>query len=92
VTETDNRSTLHLEVGQQFLLDLGSSVEWAVTVADPEIVERLAGVLLVEGSQGLYSAQTRGTTVLSAVGSPPCAPGGACPVFRLGFRITITVG
>jgi len=78
-------------VGQQFLLDLGSSVDWAVTLADQRIVERVVGVLVVQGAQGIYAARAPGTTVLTAVGSPPCASGGACPLFRLGFRLTIVV-
>jgi len=91
VTTAANGTTLHLAVGQQFLLDLGSSVDWAVTLADESIVEREVGVLVVQGAQGIYAARAPGTTVLTAVGSPACASGGACPLFRLGFRLTIVV-
>jgi hypothetical protein len=90
VTIADNATTLHLAVGQQFLLDLGSSLDWAVTVADPGIVQRVAGVRVSQGAQGLYVARAAGTTVLSAVGSPHCTSG-VCPLFRLGFSVTITV-
>ncbi len=91
VTTADNRTTMHLVVGQEFLLDLGSNMDWTVTVADQRIVDRVIGSLVVQGAQGLYAARAPGTTVLSAVGSPPCASGGACPLFRLGFRLTIVV-
>lgn len=91
VTVADNGTTLHLAIGQQFLLDLGSSVDWTVTVADPRIVGHVIGVPVIQGAQGPYVAEAPGTTLLSAVGSPPC-PSGACPLFRLGFRLTITVG
>jgi uncharacterized protein YkwD len=38
VNTADNGTTLHLALGQRFLLDLGSAAEWTVTVADPRIV------------------------------------------------------
>jgi hypothetical protein len=91
VTTADNGTSLHLAIGQEFLLNLGSAADWAVTVADQRIVQRIGGVLVVLGAQGIYEAQTAGTTSLSAVGSPPCLTG-VCPLYRLGFRITITVG
>jgi hypothetical protein len=90
VTSADNGTILHLAVGQQFLLDLGASVDWAVTVADQNVVGRVPGVLVIRGAQGIYVARTTGTTLLSAVGSPHCTSG-ACPLFRIGFRLTITV-
>ena len=91
MTLADDGTTLNLVVGQQFLLDLGSSMDWAVTVADQNVVGRVPGVLVIRGAQGIYVARTTGTTLLSAVGSPHCTSG-VCPLFRLGFRLTITVG
>ncbi len=91
VTAADNGTTLHLAVGQRFLLDLGSAVDWAVTVADQHVVGRVIGVLVIRGAQGIYVARAAGTTLLSAIGSPPCPSGGACPLFRIGFRLTIAV-
>jgi len=43
---------LHLAVGQQFLVDLGSTVDWTVTIADQGIVRRVPGVLVIRGAQG----------------------------------------
>jgi hypothetical protein len=91
VTQADNGTTLHLVVGQQFLLDLGSSVDWAVTVADQGVVARVPGVLVIVGAQGIYAARATGTTTLSAIGSPHCTSG-ACPQYRIAFHLTITVG
>jgi hypothetical protein len=90
VTQADDGTVLHLAIGQQFLLDLGSSVEWTATVADPNVVARVLGVLVIEGAQGVYVARATGTTVLNAVGSPHCTSG-MCPQYRIGFGITITV-
>ena len=90
VTAADDGTVLHLAVGQQFLLNLGPAMDWTVTVADQQIVQRVIGVLVIRGAQGIYEARTAGTTSLSAVGSPPCTSG-ICPLYRLGFRVTITV-
>jgi hypothetical protein len=90
VTQADNGTTLHLAVGQQFLLDLGSSEDWAVTVANQDVVSRVIGVLVVKGAQGIYAARASGTTVLSAIGSPHCTSG-VCPLFRIAFTVTISV-
>jgi hypothetical protein len=90
VTQVDDGTVLNLAVGQQFLLDLGASMSWAVTVADQNVVGRVPGILVIQGAQGVYVARTAGTTVLNAVGSPHCTAG-ACPLFRLAFSITIKV-
>lgn len=90
VTQADNGTTLHLAVGQQFLLDLGSSVDWAVTVADEHIVGRVPGVLVIEGAQGIYQGLLCGTTLLNVVGSPHCTSG-ICPLYRIAFHLTVTV-
>ena len=90
MTQADNGTTLHLAVGQQFLLDLGSSEDWTVSVANQDVVSRVPGVLVVKGAQGIYAARATGTTVLSAIGSPHCTTG-VCPLFRIAFTITITV-
>ena len=91
VTERDNGTTLHLVVGQRFILDLGQRVEWAVNATVPQVVQPVAGSPQIAGAQGLYVARTAGTTVLNAIGSPPCASGSVCPMFRLGFSLTIVV-
>jgi hypothetical protein len=88
VTQADDGTILHLAVGQQFLLDLGASMSWAVTVADQSVVGRVPGILVIQGAQGVYVARTAGTTLLNAVGSPHCTAG-ACPLFRIAFTITI---
>ncbi len=91
VTLADNGSTLHLAVGQRFLLDLGDSAVWTVTVADPHVVAQVAGIAVPPGAQGVFAALAHGSTTLSAIGSPPCASG-ICPLFRIAFRVTIEVG
>ncbi len=91
VALAQNGSTLHLAVGQRFLLDLGSSAVWAVTIADPHVLAQVSGVALPPGAQGVFVALARGATTLSAIGSPPCASG-ICPLYRIAFRVTLDVG
>ncbi|MGC8634143.1 MAG: hypothetical protein ACP5VP_05705 [Candidatus Limnocylindrales bacterium] len=91
VTLSDNGTTLHLALGQRFLLGLGGSAVWAVTIADPHVVAQVPGIAVPPGAQGVFAGLASGTTTLSAIGSPPCASG-ICPLFRIAFRITITVG
>jgi hypothetical protein len=90
VTIANDGTTLHLVVGQQFTLDLGNGVDWMVKVADEQVVQHVTGVPLPAGAQGVYEARKPGATVLSAVGIPHCTSG-ACPLFRLGFSVAITV-
>lgn len=90
MTIADDGTTLHLAVGQRFLLDLGSGADWKVIVSDEQVARPVTSVALPAGAQGFYEAQTPGTTVLSAGGVPQCTSG-VCPHFRLGFSVTITV-
>ena len=92
VTSADNGTTLRLTVGQRFLLDLGSSVGWVVTVSDEQVVGRVMDIPVPAGAEGVYEARSTGSTLLSATGSPPCPSGSVCPMFRVGFRLTIVVG
>ncbi|HEX7473421.1 MAG TPA: hypothetical protein VF323_10085 [Candidatus Limnocylindrales bacterium] len=91
MTQADDGTVLHLAVGQQFLLDLGASMSWAVTVADQNVVGLVPGIVVIQGAQGVYVARTAGTTLLNAVGSLHCTSG-ACPMFRIAFSVTIKVG
>lgn len=72
ITLNDSGQTLQLQVGQRFLLDLGTGYDWTVTVADTAIVSRVVNVLVVEGAQGIYEAKQPGRTILTATGDPPC--------------------
>ena len=90
VTIANDGTTLNLAVGQRFTLNLGNGVDWTVKVADEQVVQHVTGVPLPAGAQGVYEARTPGSTVLSAVGIPHCTSG-VCPLFRLGFSVTITV-
>ncbi len=90
VTMADNGKTVTLHVGQGFLLALGDQ-QWSVTVADQAVVARVPNVMVVRGAQGLYRALKAGTTTLQAAGRPNCSPGQACPMYIIGFHVTLQV-
>jgi hypothetical protein len=92
VTLADDGKTLPLRPGQRFLLKLGEGYTWHVAIADPAIVSRVMGVIVIRGAQGLFEAHQPGATELTASGEPQCRqsqPPCALPS-RL-FRLQITV-
>ena len=91
VTNDSMNTTLHLKVGDSFLVNLGDSVNWGVTFNPANIVSLRKGVLVIRGAQGLYNAVAAGTTQLTATGSPVCDPGTACPMYARYFTMTIVV-
>ncbi len=64
-----NGRTLGLHVGDRFVLKLGEDFNWTPTVADQSVVQRVPGVLVVRGAQGIYEAERLGETDLTAVGT-----------------------
>jgi hypothetical protein len=72
VTMADNGSTIHLKVGERFLLDLGNQYDWTVVVDNPAIVSRVVNITVIKGAQGVYQANEVGTTTLSAVAGTTC--------------------
>jgi hypothetical protein len=92
VTLADNGKTIVLQVGQQFLLDLGEEYTWTVTVSDPAIVSRVVNVTVIRGAQGLYETHQVGSTMLTAVGDPVCRQSQPpCAAPSIQFTINITV-
>ncbi len=91
VTLTDNGKTVTMHVGDTFLLALGDQQQWSVQVADQTIVARVPNIMVVRGAQGVYRALKAGTTTLSATGAPQCSAGQACPMYVIGFHVTVQV-
>ena len=54
------------------LIQLGTDLNWTVTISDPEVLARVPGITIVRGAQGLYVARQAGQATISAVGDPPC--------------------
>jgi len=72
VTLADNGSTIHLKVGERFLLDLGDQYDWTVVVDNQAIVSRVVNITVIKGAQGVYQANEAGTTTLTAVAGTTC--------------------
>ena len=92
VTLEDNGKTITLKPGDRFLLNLGDSYDWEVTIADQTVVSRVIGVLTIRGSQGLFEARQTGTTTLTANGNPTClAAQPPCKLPSRTFQVQIDV-
>ncbi|MDE2116283.1 MAG: hypothetical protein KGI79_00155 [Patescibacteria group bacterium] len=91
VSPSDNGSTVTVHRNDRILLKLGDALQWAATVGDPSIISRVPNVMVVRGAQGLYTAESVGTTTLSAEGRPICAAGEMCPQFIQRFSVMIDV-
>ena len=92
ITVNDNGRTIALQVGEQFLLNLGDNLDWQWQIDDPAIVSRVPNVLTIRGSQGLFEARQPGQTTLTARGDPPCRKAQpACAVPSVLFRAQIVV-
>jgi len=72
ITLDDNDRTTTLQVNETFLLKLGESYDWNITIDDQTIVSRVVNVLVVKGAQGIYRAHKPGSTTLIAAGDPIC--------------------
>jgi hypothetical protein len=72
VTLADNGKTIHMVVGQSFLLKLGLNYDWNISVSDQNVISRVKNIAVIVGAQGVYDALAKGTAVLSAVGDPQC--------------------
>ena len=72
VTLADNGKTIHMAVGQSFLLKLGLNYDWNISVSDQNVISRLKNIAVIVGAQGMYNALANGTTILSAEGDPQC--------------------
>ncbi len=92
VTGADTGKPVYLHPGARFLLQLGDTINWSnIEVADPAILSPVVNIPVIKGAQGVYGAQQKGTTTLSATGSAICVDGQPCPQFMLLFRVVIVV-
>jgi hypothetical protein len=84
---------LQLSVGQRFVLALvKGDYEWAPTVLNTAVVQKVADAEAVKGAQGLYEAVAVGDTRLQAIGDLPCSKfEPPCPVPSYWFDLEIDV-
>lgn len=93
VTLSENGKTYSMQVGESFLLNLGTDVyEWTVNIDHQDVLQRKLGVTVIKGAQGIYIAQTPGTAVLTANGDPLCLKSTPpCKMVSISFSITLIV-
>ncbi len=92
ITSGDNLQTLHLAVGETFVLKLGAPMDWHVRVGDQRIVAPIPNAALPAGAQGVYRALAAGQTELLADGAAPCRKAHPpCMIRDMLFRLTIVV-
>ena len=89
---SNNRGELLLHPGDRFLIDLGEGYDWTIQVENISIVDRVKGITVVRGAQGVYEAISSGATRLLASGDPTCRNAKpACMLPSILFEITIKV-
>ncbi len=92
VTLANKGQTIRMQVGADFVLMLGNDYDWQVTVANQGVVSRVVNITPLRGSQGVYHANARGTTTLTATGDPPCRSATPpCGQPSVVFEITLVV-
>ncbi len=70
ITLADDGKTIDLQVGDLFVLDLGSDYSWQVTIDQPAIIGQAAAAL--HPGAPVYQARRPGRATLHATGNPPC--------------------
>lgn len=89
----DNGKTFDYQVGDSFLLNLGTDVyDWTVTVDNQNVIALKMGVAVIQGAQGTFDALSAGTATLSASGDPLCRKvSPPCGMPTILFRVTVVV-
>ncbi len=86
ITRADNGKTVYLRVGEEFLLQLGSSTDWKPTPSDLRVVRP------VPGTPNLYQTFAPGTIRVSLGLEPPCRTAHPpCLMPTVLFQVTIVV-
>lgn len=90
VTQADNGKVIHVKQGSRVVLSLGE-MDWTLKFSALNIINRVKNIAVMRGSQGVYTADNIGTTVISAEGRPHCDPGMLCAQYIVSFTTTIIV-
>lgn len=94
VTLAGNNSTIRIQPGDRFLLNLGEDYTWGpVEFSDSAVAGRVVGITVIRGAQGVFEGRAVGTTTLTTSGDPACRQSNPpCASPSLAFRMTIVVG
>jgi len=92
ITLDNQGQTIHMTVGQNFLLKLGEDYTWDIVVSDDAVISRVRNIAVVRGAQGIYDANQAGTATLTATGDPLCRQAQpACGAPSIQFVLTVVV-
>jgi hypothetical protein len=92
ITLDDQGKTITLVVGESFLLELGETYTWDISISDQSVISRVKNIAVVLGAQGIYDALQPGTVTLIASGDPLCRQSKpACGLPSIQFTVTIVV-
>ena len=91
VSMADNRKTFSLHPGESFLLNLGDTFSWRVSIDNQNVLAMEKGILVVQGAQGIYQANNPGQAILTAIGKAVCQPNTMCMALAVLFKITVIV-
>jgi hypothetical protein len=72
VTRDDQGKTINLKVADSILLQLGGEFTWDVSLSTQNVLSRVKNITVVNGAQGVYTANQTGTVTLTATGDPLC--------------------
>ena len=92
ITLQNNNNSIHIHAGDSFLLKLGDSFTWNITIDNQTVVSRVPNVMVIRGAQGIYDAHNLGEAVLTAIGDPLCRQTmPQCELASIMFRLNIIV-
>lgn len=81
---------LDLHVGETFRLKLSDGMDWAITIADTQVIARAPGAAPADPA-GPYQALAPGTTFITVVGNPTCLKSHpACLRPSIAYQIQVT--
>ena len=72
VSLAEDGQDIHLGLGDNLVLALGTDYTWTVLTRDSQVLEYVPSALTVSGCQGQYQARHAGLTQLVAFGAPTC--------------------
>jgi hypothetical protein len=90
ITQADNDKIVHVKKGTRIALALGEDV-WTLRLSPTGIVNRITYIATMRGIQGIYTADTIGSTTLTGEGRPNCAGKEVCAQYIISFKTTIVV-
>ncbi|HEU0080629.1 MAG TPA: hypothetical protein VFQ72_01200 [Candidatus Paceibacterota bacterium] len=91
LTQADNGKAVDMNRGDRLVIKLGDKESWALSIKPTGVIDRAKNIAAVRGSQGVYTANTVGTAVVTAQGRPVCASGTMCAQYIIEFAATVNV-